>query len=290
MFGGADHGKDGVNGLREPPKTTAPDLTAFPEKVEKEEHEEDEEEDEEGRQNVTKLDEDKSLEKTGDEMSETTATSPIPHSISTGATLVRKFGSLLVGRGDENKRLGTLGKRATILGVLPPRPSRDVGEEDMAKKEGVEDEKEKVVEGVREEVDEQGRIPTTKFIVDLKEGQPVGSFHRRAATILDPQGRAARHERRSSTGGALLAATTGGTIGRHRRPSTGYSGGVKPMVDRLFARTEEESRDKKGSEGGEIEGIQRVGREVNFKEEDERHTSEKDFKPVFLKGLFRSAI
>lgn len=29
--------------------------------------------------------------------------------------------------------------------------------------------------------------------------------------------------------------------------------------------------------------------EETFKEEDERHTSEKDFKPVFLKGLFRCA-
>jgi hypothetical protein len=46
--------------------------------------------------------------------------------------------------------------------------------------------------------------------------------------------------------------------------------------------------EKREGEEGDVEGdIGDEGLEETFKEEDERHTSEKDFKPVFLKGLFR---
>ena len=56
--------------------------------------------------------------------------------------------------------------------------------------------------------------------ISHSQTQPL---HRRAATVLDPQGHAKRHERRSSTGGALLS-SVGGMIGRHRRPSTSHEG------------------------------------------------------------------
>jgi hypothetical protein len=49
--------------------------------------------------------------------------------------------------------------------------------------------------------------------------------------------------------------------------------------------------EKREEEEGEVEGdIGDEGLEETFKEEDERHTNEKDFKPVFLKGLFRCVI
>ncbi|KAJ7709205.1 hypothetical protein B0H14DRAFT_3525222 [Mycena olivaceomarginata] len=44
------------------------------------------------------------------------------------------------------------------------------------------------------------------------QSQPFGSVHRRAATVLDPAGRAARHERRSSTGAAMLGVLQGTTM------------------------------------------------------------------------------
>jgi serine/threonine protein kinase KIN1/2 len=81
-------------------------------------------------------------------------------------------------------------------------------------------------EGRRQKV----HSPPPPSLLSTSQSQPLSHMHRRAATILDPQGRALRHERRSSTGGALLP-SIGGTIGRHRRPSTGYgtSSGRPPL-------------------------------------------------------------
>ncbi|EDR06003.1 uncharacterized protein LACBIDRAFT_251514 [Laccaria bicolor S238N-H82] len=134
----------------------------------------------------------------------TPSTSPL----SSGATLVRKFGSLLVGRGEEARRHG----------------------------------------GGSTEVDSTPLPKATS--ISQSVSQPIANAHRRAATVLDTQGRATRHERRSSTG----------TFGRHRRPSTGYgsSSSHRPLAERLFSK--------------------------------EKTTGEnEDFKPVFLKGLFSVA-
>jgi serine/threonine protein kinase KIN1/2 len=60
-------------------------------------------------------------------------------------------------------------------------------------------------------------------------------LHRRAATILDPQDHAKRHERRSSTGGASLS-TVGGAIGRYR---TSHPVGRSTQLERSFAQTAE---------------------------------------------------
>ncbi|KAJ7187036.1 hypothetical protein C8R46DRAFT_1172012 [Mycena filopes] len=168
--------------------------------------------------------------------------------LSGGATLVRKFGSMLVGSGRHGDDSGrrTPSKRGTILGgltTLSPRASRDDGHR----------ERERSIDEKEEGVATEGAVPSVTIAapppaksVSHSQSQPFGSVHRRAATVLDPAGRAARHERRSSTGAAMLGALQGGgTMGRHRRPSTG--------------------------------------------QEDERHTNEKDFKPVFLKGLFSVA-
>ena len=108
----------------------------------------------------------------------------------------------------------------------------------------------------------------------------MGSVHRRAATILDPSGRSTRHERRSSTGAALLSGV-GGTIGRHRRPSTGNSYNAKPLGERLFGRTEEEDEQAVHEEPVAENG---AGEEPK---DDELQGDDKEFKPVYLKGLFR---
>jgi hypothetical protein len=194
---------------------------------------------------------------------------------SASSTLARRFGSLLVGKADDTPGRKRMSKRATILGSFSPRPSiepeREKPVEELIKEE---DEKEK---GTEEESED------TQSTLRPSQIQPLGTVHRRAATILDPHGRSARHERRSSMGATLLAGagSLGGTIGRHRRPSTATSDGAANArnafaEERSFTRTQEEH------EGGEeVDGAE------GFKEEDERHTREKDFKPVFLKGLFR---
>ena len=183
-----------------------------------------------------------------------------------GATLVRRFGTLLGGaRGDEGKR----SKRSSILIGLSPRPSRDDGDSDKRSRS-----REDTVQNEKSiEKERNGSITHSS-------SQPVGTIHRRAATILDPAGRAARHERRSSTGAAFFSAA-GGTMGRHRRPSTSAGGPSTPSKNTgVFERTaEEEEHDLEGDDmmpENEVDG-----------QDDQDRGTDKEFKPVFLKGLFR---
>ncbi|KAJ7689047.1 hypothetical protein B0H17DRAFT_937855 [Mycena rosella] len=215
-------------------------------------------------------------------------------SLSGGASLVRKLGTIL-GRHDDSTGSGrrTPSKRATILGglTLSPRASRDDGHRDRERSLD-----EKDAGAARDSAHANDDAPPSVTIaaplpaksVSHSQSQPFGSVHRRAATVLDPAGRSARHERRSSTGAAMLGALQngGGTMGRHRRPSTGQNG-VRPKADRLFSKTEEEDevpeRPEEEAAATDVEDDGDGARD-DFRSEDERHTSEKDFKPVFLKG------
>ncbi|THU90605.1 Pkinase-domain-containing protein [Dendrothele bispora CBS 962.96] len=205
--------------------------------------------------------------------------------LSTGATLVRKFGSMLVGTRDE-RRHGVghgIGRRGT------PRPSEDVASEKEKDKESKE--KEPMTDNEKSEKNEKREAPAveTPKAISHSQSQPLGG-HRRAATILDPQGRAARHERRSSTGAALFSGSlSGGTIGRHRRPSTGYGGQQRPLAERLFSRTEEEDENAIKENADEMGRIGSQGEKGEQTEDDQEHTGDKEFKPVFLKGLFSVA-
>ncbi|RDB21955.1 Protein kinase kin1 [Hypsizygus marmoreus] len=279
-----------VGAIPEPPRTVGWETVTFADKTGGDREKEGQKEKEKEREH---------------EMEEEREHGPL---LSTGATLVRKFGSLLVGRGtasgDESRRLhghGTIGKRGTILGGLgggstTPRPSGDM-EAERREDAGAGEEPSSLPQGEeRDGGEQQGRTqPGTKGMMHSLS-QPLGSVHRRAATILDPQGRATRHGRRSSTGAALMSGVSegggAGTMGRHRRPSTGFSGTGRPLADRLFSRGEEpgdlaERREDEEDAGEQAEGEGEV--EEGFKEEDERHQGEKDFKPVFLKGLFSVA-
>ena len=255
MFGEKEVVEHGslTNEMREPPRTAGPETTTFTEKTE------------------SRPSNDGSLN-TG-----------------AGATLARKFGSLLSGRGDGSGR-HSVNKRGTILGGLSPRPS---GESDPEKKNSSEQpasgKTSPVPPSDKAKDDEIGRkapTPTPPKSISHSQSQPLSTVHRRAATILDTSGRNTRHERRSSTGGALLPIPGGGTIGRHRRPSTGYGTSTRPSGG-LFGKTVEVDEVREAEEGVEDAAANGNGKAENFGEEGERHTSEKDFKPVFLKGLFR---
>ncbi|KAJ3875360.1 CAMK/CAMKL/Kin1 protein kinase [Lentinula edodes] len=227
--------------------------------------------------------------------------------LTTGATLVRKFGSMLVGRGDERRH----GRKGTLLGGLAstsPRPSGDGEKKSMdttasasAQKAWSEKDKvmsidEKSVETGSKEGKENTPVSSTVEPLSPKpishsQSQSLSGVHRRAATILDPTGSRSRHERRSSTGGALLsgAGIVGGTLGRHRRPSTGQSGMPRPLAERLFSRTDEEDEDEKKEAQAENEKDTRgvlTGDEhgTDTEAEDDRYV-----KPVYLKGLFSVA-
>ncbi|KAK7047783.1 Serine/threonine-protein kinase [Paramarasmius palmivorus] len=216
-----------------------------------------------------------------------------PHSpLTTGATLVRKFGSMLVGKGDERRHGHHIGKRRTILGGLTssPRPS---GEYDSgSRREKKSGDAHTTSYDEKEAGANEGEKVDAPKAISHSQSQPLGtSSHRRAATILDPQGSRARHERRSSTGAALLQ-TSGGTIGRHRRPSTGYST-TRPLAERLFSRTEEE-REPEVPEAKEDDAERHSagvdGHEaITDNEDEEGRVGDKDFKAVYLKGLFSVA-
>ena len=181
-----------------------------------------------------------------------------------GANLVRKFGTLLgAGREYDSRR----GKRTSILG-LSPRASRDETEQEKASQDEA--------RGTMDQKKEDTSTP-----LPGSQSQPVGSMHRRAQTILDPAGRAARHERRVSAGASLLAAAHG-SIGRQRRPSTSTGGTpVTPSKNKgAFDRTEEEDeREVNEADAEHVDGVK--------SDDDQDRGADKEFKPLFLKGLFR---
>ena len=259
--------------VAEPPKTAAPEVSTFSEK-----------------------EKDREYPHSDVERSTSSAFS--------GSTLVRKFGSLLIGRGEEpGKKYGSVRRSATQWGggisSATSRPSEDVKPTETAKENGAVATASEM--GEAGEKGENERTITAKGMTP-SVSQPASTVHRRAATILDTQGRATRHERRSSTGAAFMGASSslGGsvrdsnTLGRHRRPSTGYgAGGSKPGDDRTFTRkTEGEAEaEKKEDEEGQANGAQEhgeVGGPTDTEDErDDGHQTDKDFKPVFMKGLFR---
>ncbi|VDB92009.1 unnamed protein product, partial [Peniophora sp. CBMAI 1063] len=118
-------------------------------------------------------------------------------------------------------------------------------------------------------------------------GMGVSGGHRRAATILDPRAAASRHERRSSTGGAFLGGV-GGTLGRHRRPSTGVSSGggagaARTAMGRI-GRTDEVDEEEHART--DVEDLRSAPKEEN---KDAGNETDREMKPVFMKGLFSVA-
>ena len=247
MFGGSpQNGADEYGNVQrdphEPPRTAGPELTTFPEQAEEQD--------------------------AVDELK-------MPP-MSAGATLVRKFGSLLGGKDGSIRSTNT--KRTSILSGFSPRPSGETDEKALDRSEKT--------PSINEKPPENGesQTPATPGSISHSQSQPIGTTHRRAATVLDPQGRAARHERRSSTGANLFSS---GTIGRHRRPSTGFGTGSRPFGERLFGRTDEEEENEQDENepstplANGAETMQQVA---------DQSSDEKEFKPVFLKGLFRYAV
>ncbi|TRM66776.1 hypothetical protein BD626DRAFT_565862 [Schizophyllum amplum] len=207
-----------------------------------------------------------------------------PGTLGAGATLVRKFGSILY-RGEDRKHGGDKSpRRGTILGGLhlSPKSTREERGDEKHGMEADEGDQTPTAEGRSQTpVFEPPQRPASAAPSSMAPKSPTVG-HRRAATLLDSR----RHERRSSTGGALLASvSSGGTFGRRpRRPSTGQTGrpstsSTKRPVDQLFDHEEESGE-------GKVEGDANADA-ASAGEEDER--SDRDAKPIFLKGLFSVA-
>ncbi|KAL1685465.1 hypothetical protein GGG16DRAFT_129398 [Schizophyllum commune] len=265
VFGGDRGDEHGMPAIPEPPRTAGPAISTFSEAAEKQDGE---------KENVSEM---------GVRQREP---QPEHGALGTGATLVRRFGSILY-RGDDRKPGDKPTKRGTILGGLHLSP-KSTREERVDEKNGEGSEGDQTPTA-----DNRSHTPAFEPPPRPASAAPPSSpspapksptvGHRRAATLLDSR----RHERRSSTGGALLASvSTGGTFGRRpRRPSTGQQAGrpstssVKRPVDQLFEH-EEETGEPKDDDGAHTDA-------TSAGEEDER--SEREAKPVFLKGLFSVA-
>ena len=248
--------------IREPPKTAGPEITRFSEQMDL----------------PPAVDEfgEKAENIEGKAVDEKALTASVSSSppVSAGATLARKFGSFL-GKGDETRRSATYSKRTSILGGLTPRPSADA---DGAKEKTSMGEDRKT----SAEKEKEGPGSTSSPMLTQSQSQQLPSAHRRAHTVLDSHGRAGRHERRSSTGGSLLS---GGTLGRHRRPSTGFSAVVRPFgAEKLFGKTEEV--DENTNNDNTTDHGAAGARNGKVAPDEEVH-DDKEIKPLFLKGLFR---
>ncbi|KAF7305457.1 Non-specific serine/threonine protein kinase [Mycena chlorophos] len=272
MFGGE---RDRLE--EEGPRTAAPDIGGFEEREKERERERERE-----------------REKAGEHEHD-------HGSISGGATLVRKFGSMLVGSGrhhrDGEDGRRTPSKRATILGGLAVTHSPRASKDDGPREDRIVDDREPQEATETNTPSVIIAPPPPAKSISHSQSQPFGSVHRRAATVLDPAGRAARHERRSSTGAAMLSAlgsAGGGTIGRHRRPSTGQAGG-RPNANRLFAQAEQDRLQEKPDEeleamtDGELVRRPRDREQHEPMHSDDEGKTDREFKPVFLKGLFSVA-
>lgn len=247
--------------IREPPKTAGPEITRFSEKMDLPPAT-----DEFGEK--TENTEEKAVD---DKMLTPSVSSSPP--ISAGSTLARKFGSLL-GKGDEGRRSATYTKRTSILGGTP-RPSTDT--DGTKEKTNISEDRK-----TSAEKENEGPGSTSSPMLTQSQSQQLPSAHRRAQTVLDPHGRAGRHERRSSTGGSMLSS---GTFGRHRRPSTGFSTITRPFGgEKLFGRTEEVDENAANDQATEHGAAKaRNGKAAP----DEEVQDDKEIKPFFLKGLFR---
>lgn len=247
--------------IREPPKTAGPEITRFSEKMDL-------------PPTVDEFGE--KVENTGKPVDDKTLTVPLSSSppVSAGATLARKFGSLL-GKGEETRKPSAYNKRTSLLGGLASRPSADA--DGMKEKASMNEDRK-----TSGEKENEGPGSTSSPMLTQSQSQQLPSAHRRAHTVLDSHGRTGRHERRSSTGGSLLS---GGTLGRHRRPSTGFSTVIRPFgVEKSFGKTEEVDENTVNDEAA-VHGAAKA--KHGKAAPDEEVHDDKEIKPIFLKGLFR---
>ena len=211
-----------------------------------------------------------------DETLETHKSSPAPEpAMSPGATLVRRFGTL-IGRGDGDK---SKLKRASIL-IPQSSPLRN---------EPTLNEKPVPPTPVTAPIDipnvkihdtspDRSSPPSKKVGLTTSQSHPVGGFHRRAATVLDPGVKL--HQRRGSVGSVtrVLSVARGATgrrvSGTPERPST--AGGLDAPRTAPGKIKEEEEQEAAAAHNEDPNALSDSG-------------TAPEPKPVYLKGLFSVA-
>lgn len=210
-----------------------------------------------------------------------------PSLFSPTGTLRSKFGTL-IGHAriseDRKAAIGGLARRTSLLraGFLAPRHSVDAPGSTSSKDAPATEEKPTEAKSI-----------TSEQAVPTSQSQPISSafsgLHRRAQTILDPQGRGSgRHERHGSLGGANFGL---GTL--TRRPKTSHS--PRDGTTSTPGTWGEKESSKKESSKLESDGVLVDGDETRADAaaaahpitDDEGTSTDREIKPLYLKGLFR---
>lgn len=202
-----------------------------------------------------------------------------------GASLARRFGTLLIGgRGADDATRRGANKRTSILGPLTASPhdtADDPHEKEKTNEFGVvqqKDNDESALDTTKDAKEDAKEGQQHTAVINTSQSQPIGGAPRRAATVLDAQGRNTKHERRSSTSAATFS---GATIRRLRRPSTA---GAEPSNN---ATHHLGPTDENAEEIPEDEERMDHPADGMPKDELQEPSSDDRFKPIFLKGLFR---
>ena len=203
--------------------------------------------------------------------------------LSPGATLVRKFGTLL---GRDEKRHS---KRASVIIPASPRPSDISTRMEKEKIETPPPTAPMDIPSVK--INAPTDSPKLKNGITTSTSQPVGSMHRRAATILDTQVKGSNHHRRGSVGsvGRVLGAArmqsrkSSGTDGR---PATSTGPPTSPLqpstrLSQAIPRTDVIEEVRVATSNGD--------EPAENGHSDDSTGAALDIKPIFLKGLFSVA-
>lgn len=195
---------------------------------------------------------------------------------------IRRITTMLGNRlSEDNKK--TLGRRGSLLrGAFLPRHSVDVAGRDGDERTQRGATRPRSQEDVMSD-SEQARTmtdveQTRSAPFSASHSQPASNMHRRAQTIVDSQSRESKHIRRGSLGAGFALATIG------RRPKTAASSAA-PTEGKV--QEEDEARTVHAEE--EEEGVLVNGDETRAgaAADDEGSATERDVKPLYLKGLFR---
>ncbi|KAG8833802.1 serine/threonine-protein kinase KIN2 [Serendipita sp. 399] len=205
------------------------------------------------------------------------STSP-PHP---SGSSIRRITNMIGNRLSEDTRK-TLGRRGSLLrGAFSlPRHSVDVTSQE---KDGDRGSKAGAAPVTHKSHEQVTALEQTQSVpMPSSQSQPASNLHRRAATIVDHQGREGRHIRRGSLGAGFALNAFGTTIGR--RPKTGTSAAASKQME---PKTDVDEEKSNGMEG---EGVL-ISKEETAAEvpEDDGSATERDVKPLYLKGLFSVA-
>ncbi|KAG9054128.1 serine/threonine-protein kinase KIN2 [Serendipita sp. 407] len=200
----------------------------------------------------------------------------------TSGSSIRRITNMIGNRLSEDSRK-TLGRRGSLLrGAFSlPRHSVDVTSHEN-QKDGHSG-RVAAVPVTHKSHEQVTPLEQTQSVpMPTSQSQPASNLHRRAATIVDSQSREGKHVRRGSLGAGFALNAFGNTIGR--RPRTGASTTTGKHQETTADIDEEKSNGLEGD--GVLVSREETTRDTH---EDEGSATERDVKPLYLKGLFSVA-